>query len=78
MRWPGAIISKSPSYLWTFPSPKGPEGRFDNSGYYYWGIWNFSKNIPAAKSLLSYLTTRENQEKLVTASVGFDIPTFAR
>jgi ABC-type glycerol-3-phosphate transport system substrate-binding protein len=63
--------------LWTFPSPKGPKGRFDPTGYYYWGIWNFSKNIPAAKSLLSYLTTRENQEKLVTASLGFDIPTFA-
>ena len=62
---------------WTFPSPKGPKGRFDNSGYYYWGIWNFSKNISAAKSLLAHLTTRESQEKLVTASVGFDIPTYA-
>ena len=62
---------------WTFPSPKGPKGRFDNSGYYYWGIWDFSKNIPAAKSLLAHLTTRESQEKLVTASVGFDIPTYA-
>ena len=49
--------------LWTFPSPKGPKGRFDNSGYYYWGIWNFSKNIPAAKSLLSYLTTRREPRK---------------
>ena len=63
--------------LWTFPSPKGPKGRLDNSQYYFWGIWNFSKNIPAAKSLLAYLTMRENQEKLVTASVGFDIPTYA-
>ena len=63
--------------LWTFPSPKGPEGRFDPTGYYYWGIWNFSKNISAAKSLLAFISTRENQEKLVTASVGFDIPPFA-
>src|SRR4030088_2465730 len=62
---------------WTFPSPKGPKGRFDNSGYYYWGIWNFYKNIPAAKSLLAHLATRESQEKLVAASVGFDIPPFA-
>jgi len=62
--------------LWTFHSPKGPKGRFDPAGYYYWAIWNFSKNISAAKSLLSYLTTREVQEKLVTASVGFDIPPF--
>jgi ABC-type glycerol-3-phosphate transport system substrate-binding protein len=62
--------------LWTFPSPKGPKGRFDPASYYYWGIWNFSKNIPAAKSLLAYLTTRENQEKLVNASLGFDIPPY--
>jgi ABC-type glycerol-3-phosphate transport system substrate-binding protein len=63
--------------LWTFPSPKGPKGRFDPAGYYYWGIWNFSKNIPAAKSLLAYLAQREIQEKLVSASSGFDIPPFA-
>ena len=64
--------------LWTFHSPKGPKGRFDPAGYYYWGIWNFSKNVPAAKSLLAHLTTREVQEKLVTASVGFDIPPYAK
>jgi len=63
--------------LWTFSSPKGPKGRFDPAGYYYWGIWNFSKNIPAAKSLLAFLTQREIQEKLVNASSGFDIPPFA-
>jgi ABC-type glycerol-3-phosphate transport system substrate-binding protein len=62
--------------LWTFSSPKGPMGRFDPTGYYYWGIWNFSKNIPAAKSLLAYISTREVQQKLVEASVGFDIPPF--
>ena len=62
--------------LWTFHSPKGPKGRFDPAGYYYWGIWNFSKNIPAAKSLLAYLTTREIQEKLVDCQLGFDIPPF--
>jgi len=64
--------------LWTFHSPKGPKGRFDPSGYYYWAIWNFSQNKSAAKSLLTYLSTRESQEKLVTASVGFDLPVFER
>jgi ABC-type glycerol-3-phosphate transport system substrate-binding protein len=64
--------------LWTFHSPKGPKGRFDPAGYYYWGIWSFSPNISAAKSLLSYLVTREVQEKLVTASVGFDIPPYSK
>lgn len=62
--------------LWTFPSPKGPKGRMDPSGYYYWGTWNFSKNISAAKSLLTYISTRQIQEKLVTSSLGFDIPPF--
>jgi len=62
--------------LWTVHSPKGPNGRFDPSGYYYWAIWNFSQNKSAAKSLLAYLSTRESQEKLVTASVGFDLPVF--
>ena len=60
--------------LWTFPSPKGPLGRYDPTNYYYWGIWNFSKSVPAAKSLLSFLSTRENQEKLVAASSGYDTP----
>jgi ABC-type glycerol-3-phosphate transport system substrate-binding protein len=64
--------------LWTFHSPKGPKGRFDTANYYYWSIWNFSPNISAAKSLLSYLVTRDVQEKLVTASVGFDIPPYAK
>src|SRR5947208_1271221 len=63
--------------LWTFPSPKGLMGRYDPTNYYYWGIWNFSKNVSAAKSLLAFLSTRENQEKLVAASSGFDTPAFA-
>ena len=62
--------------LWTFNSPKGPHGRYDPANYYFWGIWNFSKNVPAAKALLTHISQREIQEKLVTASVGFDIPPF--
>lgn len=62
--------------LWTFHSPKGPSGRFDPANYYFWGIWNFSKNISAAKGLLTHISQREVQEKLVTASIGFDIPPF--
>ena len=64
--------------LWTFHSPKGPKGRFDTANYYYWSIWDFSPNISAAKSLLNYLVTRPIQDKLVTASVGFDIPPYAK
>jgi ABC-type glycerol-3-phosphate transport system substrate-binding protein len=62
--------------LWHFNSPKGPKGRFDSGTYSHWGIWQFSKNQAAGKSLLRFLTTREVQEKLVTAGTGFDIPPF--
>jgi ABC-type glycerol-3-phosphate transport system substrate-binding protein len=62
--------------MWHFPSPKGPKGRFDPASYYFWGIWSFGKNIPAAKSLLAYLADRGIQERLVAASSGFDIPPF--
>jgi ABC-type glycerol-3-phosphate transport system substrate-binding protein len=43
--------------LWTFHSPKGPKGRFDPCSFGFWGIWNFSANVTAAKSLLTYLST---------------------
>src|SRR5256714_10269410 len=74
MPWPLATGRKLPS---NYGLSRRRKGRFDAAIYYYWGIWNFSKNIPAAKSLLAYLTTRENQEKLVNASSGFDLPPFA-
>jgi hypothetical protein len=63
--------------LWTFSSPKGPKGRFDPAGYYYWGTWKFAKNKSAAKALLAHLSTRASQDKLATAARGFDIPPFA-
>jgi ABC-type glycerol-3-phosphate transport system substrate-binding protein len=63
---------------WTFDAPKGPKGRFAPGLPYYWGIWNFSKNKPAAKSLLVHLSTRNSVEQLVAASGGYDIPSFAK
>jgi ABC-type glycerol-3-phosphate transport system substrate-binding protein len=63
--------------LWTFPSPKGPKGRHQPGLPFFWGIWKFSKNKAAAKSLLTYLSQRSAVEKLVAASNGFDIPSFA-
>jgi ABC-type glycerol-3-phosphate transport system substrate-binding protein len=62
--------------LWTFSSPKGPQGRYDSGGYAHWGVWKFARNKEAAWALLRFLSTRENQEKLVTAGHGFDIPPF--
>ncbi len=64
--------------LWTFPTPKGPKGRFDATVPFFWGVWGFSKNIPAAKSLLAYLCQRSSVEQTVAASKGYDIPPFAK
>ena len=62
---------------WTFPTPKGPKGRFDAAVPFFWGIWNFSPNKSAAKSLLAYLSQRSSVEQTVAASRGYDIPPFA-
>jgi ABC-type glycerol-3-phosphate transport system substrate-binding protein len=63
--------------LWTFPTPKGPKGRHVSGRYRYWGIWNFSQNKSAAKSLLLFLSSRPSMEILMRASQGFDVPPFA-
>src|SRR5581483_4968478 len=62
--------------LWTFPAPKGPRGRFLPHIPLYWGIWKFSKNKSAAKSLLTHLSQRSAVEQLVQASNGYDVPGF--
>jgi ABC-type glycerol-3-phosphate transport system substrate-binding protein len=63
--------------LWTFPSPKGPKGRYDPGLPYFWGIWKFAANKAAAKSLLAFLSQRPAIEQLVLASGGYDIPAFS-
>jgi ABC-type glycerol-3-phosphate transport system substrate-binding protein len=62
---------------WHFPSPKGPKGRIDPAQPSFWGIWSFSPNKSAAKSLALYLWEREQVAQLVAASKGYDIPAFA-
>ncbi len=62
--------------VWHFPSPNGPAGHFVPHLPYFWGIWSFARNKPAAKSLLEHLSQREQVAKLVEASVGYDIPPF--
>jgi ABC-type glycerol-3-phosphate transport system substrate-binding protein len=63
--------------LWTHGMPSGPKGRFAPFAAYFWGIWNFSKNKSAAKSLLMHLSQPAAIEKLVAGSQGFDLPPFA-
>ena len=64
--------------LWTHGMPSGPKGRFAPFLPFFWGIWNFSKNKSAAKSLLVHLSQPTSIEKLVAASGGFDLPPFTR
>jgi hypothetical protein len=61
---------------WHFSSPKGPKGRFDPAQPSTWGIWNFSPNKSAAKSLSLHLWETESVKQLVAASKGYDIPCF--
>ena len=78
--WPVAVREppKIAEQLWTFHSPRGPKGRFDPTNFGFWGIWKFSANASAAKSLLAHLSTRSSVEKLVTGSQGVDIPPFEK
>ena len=63
--------------LWTHGSPAGPKGRYAPFVPFFWGIWNFSKNQAAAKSLLVHLSQADSVEKMVNASGGYDLPSFA-
>ena len=63
---------------WTHGMPSGPKGRFAPFLPYFWGIWNFSKNVPAAKSLLTHLSSQNSVERLVAASGGYDLPSFEK
>jgi ABC-type glycerol-3-phosphate transport system substrate-binding protein len=63
---------------WTHGFPSGPAGRFAPFLPYFWGIWGFSKNKSAAKSLLMHLSSRAAAEKMVAASNGYDLPSFEK
>jgi len=63
---------------WFTGFPKGPQGRFNPILPRFYGVWNFSKNKEAAKSLLEFLALRQNAEKQVAASQGYDIPPYPK
>jgi ABC-type glycerol-3-phosphate transport system substrate-binding protein len=63
--------------VWHHGMPAGPKGRFGPFLPYFWGIWSFGKNKPAAKSLLVQLSQSSSAQKMVEASKGYDIPSFA-
>ncbi|HTE18364.1 MAG TPA: extracellular solute-binding protein, partial [Armatimonadota bacterium] len=61
---------------WQAPFPAGPEGRFTPYLPYFWGIWSFSRQKPAAKALLEFLSERPQAERQTTTSSGYDVPPF--
>jgi ABC-type glycerol-3-phosphate transport system substrate-binding protein len=64
--------------LWTHAMPKGPKGRFVSMLPRFQGVWNFSKNKSAAKSLMLHVSSRDAAEKLVAACQGYDLPPFVK
>jgi ABC-type glycerol-3-phosphate transport system substrate-binding protein len=64
--------------LWTHGFPSGPKGRYAPFLPFFWGVWNFGKNKPAAKSLLTHLSQPAAAEKMVAASGGYDLPAFSK
>src|SRR5215211_4501364 len=54
--------------LWRHGMRAGPNGGYAPFLPYFWGVWNFSKNKSAAKSLLLRLSQRSAAEKMVEAS----------
>jgi ABC-type glycerol-3-phosphate transport system substrate-binding protein len=64
--------------LWTHAMPKGPKGRFVSMLPRFQGVWNFSKNKSAAKSLMLHVSSRDSAEKLVAACQGYDLPPFVK
>jgi ABC-type glycerol-3-phosphate transport system substrate-binding protein len=62
---------------WTHGMPAGPKGRFGPFLPFFWSVWNFSKNKTAAKSLITYLSQPAAVERMVAASGGYDLPSFA-
>ena len=61
---------------WTFPNPRGPQGRLVPHRPYFWGIWNFASNKTAARELIDHLSQREQVEQLALPVAGYDIPPF--
>jgi ABC-type glycerol-3-phosphate transport system substrate-binding protein len=61
---------------WTFPNPAGKKGRLVPHRPYFWGVWSFAQNKPAAKEIIEWLSQREQVEKLSWAVNGYDIPPF--
>jgi ABC-type glycerol-3-phosphate transport system substrate-binding protein len=62
---------------WHHGMASGPAGRYGPFTTNFWGLWNFSKNPSAGKSLMMALSQAQAIEEMVKASAGYDNPAFA-
>lgn len=60
--------------IWHHDMPRGPKGRFRANAPFFWGIWDFSDNIPAAKDFLLAMSDQAIVDKMTRASQGYDLP----
>jgi multiple sugar transport system substrate-binding protein len=56
------------------PMPAGPAGQFRVGDFNNLGIWKFSPNIDLAKDLIVFLLQKENFDKQISASWGYNQP----
>ena len=54
------------------PEAAGPGGQWNVGEPNVWAIWKFSKNIPAAKEFIQYIS--DNQKEAMEASLGYNMP----
>ncbi len=54
--------------------PKGPAGRYMSASYNVMGIWKWTKNLEACKKFIEYHFQPEQQNKFITASLGYNQP----
>jgi len=64
--------------IWYHDTPKGPMGRFRPTAPFFWGAWNFSENITAAKDLLLHMNSAQVVTQMLKASQGFDLPLYPK
>jgi ABC-type glycerol-3-phosphate transport system substrate-binding protein len=62
---------------WTHDVPRGPKGRFAPYLPFFYGVWSFGSNKTAAKELVHHIVDKPQAKRLVEASRGYDLPSFA-
>jgi ABC-type glycerol-3-phosphate transport system substrate-binding protein len=77
--WAVAVRDNRPvgEQCWTHDMPRGPKGRFAPHLPFFYGVWSFGANKSAAKDLVHHIVDKPQAKRLVAASNGYDLPSFA-